>query len=670
MKEIRGEHKMRREKKILIRRIGILLVGSLLLAGCGSADKSGDGADTAQGEEQTTQGEENGVAQDGSQSASGEQTDEQETAQQKTLIPGREKGDAIAEDEEAIYVFGNDRIDRIEKESGVGRIIWQSEDYEDSPDAYAGGCGLLLENRLYFLQDLWIEGDEKLRLATVRTDGKDYKILKDWNSLQKKIYYWDGILYIGMNWSGAGTKGIALYEDGAIEEVDVRGEGMLYQKVSAKYSEFSDRVYRETEPVTIAEMKEELGFFLLYDRDIKLCKIDAESGEEELLSVDGDLQGWNKEYLLLEKSSEENGSEYDEWYLADMETQEERLLFTCRKNRYVFGMDDDFAYVGSLNYDEGKAESQEAEVNDFIYERIALDTGEAETLFIQHGVEGMHSYYVWNSYRPEIHQGYIYYADWEDYQLYLRRIPMNGTMPAKEETLGAAFYDSGIGQVGRLETYCRKFYSETVPDTVLAELDWCGLVIDERFPGAEKINGMLRDMRNQALAAAETEYIWREEEITEFEEENIPPFYYYMDSSQVSEVSYFDGSTYVSFCQEGYVYMGGVHEIPYWKGFTFNLQTGELLTLEDLVENSEEELKEIVTKCFEQTMNQNPGELWGDVEEVYKKTDDSSPFYLTEDGIKFYYEAGELAGYMEGVQAVTVPYEEFEMKIPVENLVP
>lgn len=84
----------------------------------------------------------------------------------------------------------------------------------------------------------------------------------------------------------------------------------------------------------------------------------------------------------------------------------------CWKNRYVFGMDDDFAYVGSLNYDEGKAESQEAEVNDFIYERIALDTGEAETLFIQHGVEGMHSYYVWNSYRPEIHQGYIYYADW------------------------------------------------------------------------------------------------------------------------------------------------------------------------------------------------------------------------------------------------------------------
>lgn len=57
MKEMRGEHKMRREKKILIR-IGILLVGSLLLAGCGSADKAGDGADTAQGENQIAQGEE------------------------------------------------------------------------------------------------------------------------------------------------------------------------------------------------------------------------------------------------------------------------------------------------------------------------------------------------------------------------------------------------------------------------------------------------------------------------------------------------------------------------------------------------------------------------------------------------------------------------------------
>lgn len=52
--------------------------------------------------------------------------------------------------------------------------------------------------------------------------------------------------------------------------------------------------------------------------------------------------------------------------------------------------------------------------------------------------------------------------------------------------------------------------------------------------------------------------------------------------------------------------------MPYRTGFTFDLNTGERLSLEDVIDNSEEELKEIVTAYFAKDINEFPEGYWGD----------------------------------------------------------
>ena len=106
-------------------------------------------------------------------------------------------------------------------------------------------------------------------------------------------------------------------------------------------------------------------------------------------------------------------------------------------------------------------------------------------------------------------------------------------------------------------------------------------------------------------------------------------------------------------------------------GYTFDLQTGERLVLEDVIANNEEELKDIVTKYFEKEILANPdsGYYWSDAPDTVRElTDLESSFYLTERGIRFYFEPYLLACWAAGFQEVTVPYEEFELKIPVGNV--
>lgn len=54
---------------------------------------------------------------------------------------------------------------------------------------------------------------------------------------------------------------------------------------------------------------------------------------------------------------------------------------------------------------------------------------------------------------------------------------------------------------------------------------------------------------------------------------------------------------------------------------------------------------------------------WLKVDERFQGADLNSEFYLTEKGIVFYYEPYVLAPGAEGFQEVTIPYEEFAMKI-------
>ena len=94
------------------------------------------------------------------------------------------------------------------------------------------------------------------------------------------------------------------------------------------------------------------------------------------------------------------------------------------------------------------------------------------------------------------------------------------------------------------------------------------------------------------------------------------------------------------------------------------------MLLSDLVYNSEDELKAIVAKHFEEMAASRPeGTYWEDaVSYVHDTVNMESEFYLTEEGIVFFYGPYELACYAEGFQEVLVPYQEFDLRIILDNI--
>ena len=106
--------------------------------------------------------------------------------------------------------------------------------------------------------------------------------------------------------------------------------------------------------------------------------------------------------------------------------------------------------------------------------------------------------------------------------------------------------------------------------------------------------------------------------------------------------------------------------MPYWVPYNFDLETGEQLILSDIVANSEEEFKEIVTAQFEKMYEVDPGIYWEEaVDNVYEWTTLESPFYLKEDGLVIYYGPYDLAPYAAGFQEIVVPYDLLNLYIPL-----
>ncbi|MGN1181021.1 MAG: RsiV family protein [Suilimivivens sp.] len=383
-------------------------------------------------------------------------------------------------------------------------------------------------------------------------------------------------------------------------------------------------------------------------------KADRETGKEEALPEEFyNLQSYNEKYFLsmIDKTM----------YLIDQET-----LSVCRTitfdddmiegSVHVITMDNDYVYV------QYTTEESEDMGEKYVYEKVSLDGDDRNVIFVQDEIKGMDN--CAPSYMTDVvvKNGYLYYAGASDYKLYLMRRSLEN--PSEEEILGEAFYDSGIGEVGTIQTYHEKIYSQTIPDMLLTETDLEWLQVDERFAGAEEINRYLTEKQNENMEYENSNVEWMEEMVKEYGEENI---FHCSYSSSLSEISWFD-EHYISFCQQDYDYTGGAHGMPLRIGYTFDLQTGQRLSMEDIIGNSEEELKDIVTEYFAEYIGQNPDDFWEyAIDTVREETDFESDFYLTKEGIMFYFHPYELSSYAAGFQEVTIPYGEFTMKILLQN---
>ena len=229
---------------------------------------------------------------------------------------------------------------------------------------------------------------------------------------------------------------------------------------------------------------------------------------------------------------------------------------------------------------------------------------------------------------------------------------------SQEELLTDSVDQSRIDEVGTLANEHHEIYGETNPDTLLGEANFNWLVVDDSFAGAETINTYLYEAEvASAWSVFEDDVRADEEAISEFDMS-------YSYDSDVSYIRYFDG-TYMSFVQENYEYFGGAHGMPFWNGYTFNLETGERLLLMDILSDTEDELKDIVTNYFGEMIDESPEDYWADAKETVHDTVslETTDFVLTDEGICFYMYPYSIAAYVMGFPDVTIPYSEFNMKI-------
>ncbi|MCI7041785.1 MAG: RsiV family protein [Lachnospiraceae bacterium] len=573
----------------------------------------------------------------------------------KEAFPQEEKSCLIEEDSDYLYLCGSYQLLKLNKATGESTVLWENKKDFEGLDyrLYSDGQGFLFGDRIYFIEAYRDEelGSECKALSVICTDGTGYQRLHQLDSYSSgSMVLLDDELYVDApdEEGNAGWLCYQFQEDGSLSESS-RPE--LEELVRQGYSQLSytDNGRRK---LLMPEAEEKFGYLVLRDENYEVVKVDPKSGEEEKLPA---------ELLQMEAYNEGNflcvaGNKL---YLVDSKTlQINKTIQYDNSVSYidVITTDEEYAYVTYVTEDESEHTQK------CVFEKVSLETGDRSVIFEQEQMVGVGAEFSIYLSDIVVKNGYLYYAGAEDYQLYMMRRSLAN--PSEEEKLGEAFYDSGIGEVGTIQSYYERTYSRTMPDVLLTETDLEWLQVDEKFAGADKINRYLEEEQNKNIEYENGNVEWMEEMIKEYGEDGISHSSY---SSTLSEIAYFDGR-YVSFCQQEYDYQGGAHGMPLWIGLTFDLETGERLSLPDVIANSEEELNSIVTEYFAEYINGNPEEFWEDALDIVRdEICFESDFYLTEDGIKFYFHPYALSSYAAGFPEVTIPYDEFEMKISLQS---
>ena len=628
-------HKRKNAEKILM--IAMLALLAITFSGCGQEKEQTKGPF----EDQKQQAEQ------------AENENFQET--EKELFPQEEKSCLIEEDSDYLYLCGSYQLLRLNKATGESTVLWENKKDFEGLDyrLYSAGQGFLFGDRIYFIEAYRDEesGSECKALSVIGTDGTGYQRLHqlDIYSLGSMVLIDDELYVDAPDESGEDDwLCYQIQEDGNFSESN-RPE--LEEPVRQGYSQLSytDNGRRK---LLMPEAEEKFGYLLLRNEDCEVVKVDPKSGEEAKLPA---------ELLQMEAYNEENflcvaGNKLYLVYNKTLQTNKTIQYDDSVSYIDVITTDEEYAYVTYVTEDESEHTQK------CVFEKVSLETGDRSVIFEQKQMIGVGAEF--STYLSDIvvKNGYLYYAGADDYQLYMMRRSLEN--PAEEEKLGEAFYDSGISEVGTIQSYYERTYSRIMPDVLLTETDLEWLQVDERFAGADKINRYLEEEQNKNIEYESSNMEWMEETIKEYGEDGIISHSSY--SSTLSEIAYFDGH-YLSFCQQEYDYQGGAHGMPLWIGLTFDLETGERLKLSDVIGNSEGELNGIVTEYFAEYINENPEEFWEDALDVVRdEICFESDFYLTEDGIKFYFHPYALSYYAAGFPEVTIPYDEFEMKISIE----
>lgn len=557
----------------------------------------------------------------------------------------------ITEDEEFVYFCGWEHILKWSKLDGSTEKIWISDKEHIGSYSYMYSYerGILLNDKLYFIER-WQETPQNpispgtvQALSVVNTDGSNYHMIaKIAEGEEAQLVLLDGILYYAEETDTKALRGFVADDNGELL-VDAGEVYTVPANLGEEYTEIS--YYNNgTRMLSAVESAHYFGYYLLRDDDYSLCVVDQDTGEEKPVFAEVANAGFvsfNSTHFLFRDVAHEF------FYLVNNRTWKIDVYIYMDASVNVIGMDDEYIYW--QRYDDN--------MEQYIYERVTVDGITTEWMFEEDSFIGMPDDSPWYLMDISVLGDYLYYIGSMDYKYILMRRDMEN--PWEREILGDAFYDTGILKVGTISAYRENIFSETSPGLLLGSTDLEWLIVHEHFPGAAKINKILDDEQQAQMdyerMIAKDMQEWAEDGMNS------------SISSRVSPIFYFN-NRFISFTQQQYDYSGGAHGMPYWIPHTFDLHTGEELDLSFFIANEEEEFKDIVTECFIKMYDVDPDLYWDDaVETVRECVDFEWPFYLDEDGVVIYFGPYDLAPYAGGFVEIVVPYEDLELRVPIEK---
>lgn len=346
-----------------------------------------------------------------------------------------------------------------------------------------------------------------------------------------------------------------------------------------------------------------------------------------------------------------DGSGNTECYRYDAASLERKLLFSSSENPQLVQYRDGALYYMVNNITQiisSDAAFYQVSVKDGTIEQVVSMKEEP-------GMTGSYGYYG-SFYAAE---DAVYCQKIKDYGIYMSRTDL----ASKEEImLEPVLFQSPVSSLGKVDST-----SGTIPcacgEYTAAKYYVERLIFDGDSEAATAMNEVMEQAQQEILGYVKEMVPSGDEEWLHSDEAHASSMTYV-----VQGITYLD-ENYACIEMDGYEYTGGAHGMPFKDYFVFDRRTGARLSLGDIVDNTQEELQPLVGHAFRRLAEktnfafESPADLEHTVSDSVSYESD---FYLTEQGVVFYYTPYAIAPYAEGFPEVVIPYDELKLKIELQ----
>lgn len=444
----------------------------------------------------------------------------------------------------------------------------------------------------------------------------------------------DDILYIMLDREAVCFR---LLADGSMEEIVLKDT--LYGLLPGEYYAPVSYSMLPSIPYCAAHY----GYFFAQNDEGVLIRVDAESGQWENV---GEQKRYGAAFLTHE-SIYLSDRDRAQWIRYDLENVTESAFspwLDYNSFSVIAGFKEDGVYLLNRQYDPEAGDR-------YTVQLMLVDREGNENLLGSFEIQipypwpyGIEYYYVRN--------GFLYYRDrWED-GYWLARVNMEGGEPEK---LYCYDIDSLLQEsIAKTETVEKNTENtgEARMSTGITML-W----IKEEQAGDWDINAALNKIYAEAEAELEEDnrflmedYSSGEESDREWMDEWLAALY----ERYQAYIDYVD-EDYLGICMMGESYWGGAHGSYWYDYYVFDRHTGKRLTLQDFVNNSPEEITEIVKAYIV------AGYEWTDGSQAEDALEPDR-FFLTAEGLGIHYDVYEIGSYADGPFEFIIPFDAFDMK--------